>query len=180
MRFTGLLLLGLLTQPLSATPFSNPADSTDVRSPADIVRATYQAISRAPGKPFQWERFRNLFLPEARLIPNTEQTRGQFTVHTVQSFIDWIDTGWKQVIGTPNDRGFAESEVSNMIEEYGDIAHVLSTYEKHIWGETRVLGRGINSFQLVKRDGRWWIAGVIWDEETGAGAVPEKYLKKRS
>lgn len=148
----------------------------DVASPEALVRATYDAISRAPGAPFQWERFRSLFLPEARLIPNTEQTRGQFTVHTVESFITWIDEGWKRVIGTPQDRGFAESHVSGVTEQFGDVAHVFSTYEKYIWNDKNVLGRGINSFQLVKKDGRWWVSSIAWDEETGAGPVPAKYL----
>jgi hypothetical protein len=39
-----------------------------------------------------------------------------------------------------------------------------------------VLGRGINSIQMVRKDGRWWITSIIWDEETGAGPVPAKYL----
>ena len=155
------------------TPAANPAD---VASPAALVKATYEAVSRAPSKPFQWDRFRSLFLPGARLIPNTEQTGGAFTPHTVESFITWIDAGWQRVIGTPNDRGFAESEVSATMETYGDIAHVLSTYQKHIWGETQVRGRGINSFQMIRKDGRWWITSLIWDEETGAGPVPAKYL----
>ena len=155
------------------TPAANPAD---VASPAALVKATYEAVSRAPAKPFQWDRFRSLFLPGAQLIPNTEQTGGAFTPHTVESFITWIDAGWQRVIGTPNDRGFAESEVSATMETYGDIAHVLSTYEKYIWGEKQVRGRGINSFQMIRKDGRWWITSLIWDEETGAGPVPAKYL----
>ena len=148
----------------------------DVASPEAVVRATYDAISRAPGAPFQWERFRSLFLPEARLIPNTEQTGGQFTVHTVDSFIRWIDDGWKRVIGTPQDRGFAESHVAGITEQFGDVAHVFSTYEKHIWNDKNVVGRGINSIQLVKKDGRWWISSIAWDEEPAAGQVPAKYL----
>ena len=163
---------------LSAQP-TGAAKPEDVATPEAVVRVAYETVSRAPGKPFEWDRFRSLFLPGARLIPNTEQTRGTFTPHTVESFITWIDEGWKPVIGTPNDRGFAESGVSNTIEQFGDIAHVLSTYEKHIWGETQVRGRGINSFQMVRKDGRWWITSLIWDEETGAGPVPAKYLPKR-
>ena len=153
---------------------ANPAD---VASPDALVRAAYETVSRAPGKPFQWDRFRSLFLPGARMIPNTEQTGGTFTTHTVESFITWIDDSWNRVgIGSPNDRGFAESHVAGITEQFGDIAHVLSTYEKHIWGETQVRGRGVNSFQMVRKDGRWWITSLIWDEETGAGPVPAKYL----
>lgn len=163
---------------LGAGPLAaqNPAD---VASPEAIVRATYDAISRAPGAPFQWERFRSLFLPEARLIPNTEQTGGRFTVHTVDSFVAWIDDAWKRVgIGGPQDRGFAESHVAGVTEQFGDVAHVFSTYEKHIWGDTNVIGRGINSIQLVRKDGRWWISSIAWDEETGGGPVPAKYLPR--
>jgi hypothetical protein len=133
---------------------TTPANPADVASPAALVNAAYEVVSRAPGKPFQWDRFRTLFLPGARLIPNTEQTGGTFTTHTVESFITWIDEGWRRVIGTPNDRGFAETGVAATTEQFGDIAHVLSTYEKHIWGDTQVRGRGINSFQMVRKDGR--------------------------
>ena len=173
---SGLAALGVLSfgVPLAA----QSARSDDVASPEAVVRAAYDAISRAPGAPFQWDRFRSLFIAEARLIPNTEQTGGRFTVHTVESFVSWIDDGWKRVIGTAQDRGFAESHVSGVTEQFGDVAHVFSTYEKHIWNDKNVLGRGINSFQLVWKDGRWWISSIAWDEEHGAGPVPAKYLNK--
>jgi len=159
-------------------PLHGQARAADVASPEAVVLATYDAISRAPGAPFQWERFRSLFLPEARLIPNTEQTGGRFTVHTVESFITWIDEGWKRVLGTPQDRGFSESQVTSTIEQYGDVAHVFSTYAKHIWNDKNVIGRGINTIQMVRKDGRWWIVSIAWDEETGAGPVPAKYLPR--
>ena len=169
-----LVLVGTV---LGAGPlFAQTPRADDVASPEALVRATYDAISRAPGAPFQWERFRSLFLPEARLIPNTEQTGGRFTVHTVESFITWIDDGWKRVIGTPQDRGFAESHVAGVSEQFGDVAHMFSTYEKHIWGDRNVVGRGINSIQLVRKDGRWWISSIAWDEEPAGGQVPAKYL----
>ena len=99
-------------------------------------------------------------------------------MHTVDSFITWIDDGWKRVIGTPQDRGFAESHVAGITEQFGDVAHVFSTYEKHIWNDKNVLGRGINSIQLVKKDGRWWISSIAWDEEPAGGQVPSKYLPR--
>ena len=169
----GVLLVAMSSLGLAQTPAARPAD---VASPEAVVKALYETVSRAPGAPFQWDRMRSLFLPGARMIPNTEQTRGTFTPHTVESFITWIDDGWRTVIGTPNDRGFAESGVASVTEQYGDIAHVMSTYAKHRWGDTTVIGRGINSIQLIKKDNRWWVTSIIWDEETGAGPVPAKYL----
>lgn len=146
----------------------------DVASPEAIVQAAYVSIQRAPGENFQWDRFRSLFLPEARLIPNTEQTGGTFRVLSPQDFIDWID-GVTQ-IGGANDKGFAEEEIHHKIERFGDIAHVFSTYQKHFWEDDQILGRGINTFQLVRHQERWWIAGIVWDEESGAGPIPKSYL----
>ena len=160
--------------PLAAqSPNGDPAD---VASPRAIVEAAYEAIARKPGETYDWARFRTLFLPEARLIPNTEQSGGSFTVLTPQDFIDWIDGVTN--LG-PDDRGFREVGVHNVVEEYGDIAHVFSTYQKHFHGDDQVLGGGINSFQLVRKDGRWWIVGIVWDEPSGAGPIPEKYRPKQ-
>jgi hypothetical protein len=147
--------------------------AADTATPESIVAATYASIEREPGGDFDWDRFRNLFLPEARLIPNTEQRGGSFDVITPEGFIEWAAA--VTTIGGPNDRGSAESGVHNVIEQYGDIAHVFSTYEKHYWGETEILGRGINSFQLVKHSGRWWIVGIVWDEDYAAGPIPPRY-----
>ena len=145
----------------------------DTATPESIVAAAYESLERQPGGDFDWDRFRGLFLPEARFIPNTEQRGGTFSVISTEEFIDWIASG--TTIGGADDRGFAESGVHNVIERYGDVAHVFSTYEKHYWGETEILGRGINSFQLVNQGGRWWIVGTVWDEDYAAGPIPARY-----
>ena len=157
-------------------PAQESVRPSDVASPEAIVAATYESIARAPGENYDWDRFSSLYLPGAMLIPNTEQRGGQFDVLTVQDFIDWVDEFTLPILGTEQDRGFSEGGISNTIERFGDIAHVFSTYEKHYWGDDRNLGRGINTFQLVFNDGRWWIVSVAWDEETGAGPIPEEYL----
>jgi hypothetical protein len=171
---TGVILTGALIVGLQR-PADAQARAADVESPEAIVNATYDAIGRAPGAQFAWDRFRSLFLPSANLIPNTEQTGGPFRVMTVEDFITWIDNGTQ--IGGPNDQGFQEEAVANHIEHYGDIAHVFSVYQKHFWGSDQILGRGINTFQLVHHEGRWWIAGIAWDEETSGIAIPERYLR---
>lgn len=149
--------------------------ASDVESPDAIVLAAYASIAREPGQPFDWDRFRSLFLPEARLIPNTEQRQGSFEVLTAEGFIEWIQA-FTPPPGSANDQGFQEEQVSAEIVRYGDVAHVFSSYQKHFWGSDEILGRGINSFQLVQNGGRWWIAGIAWDEETGAGPIPAEYL----
>jgi hypothetical protein len=151
------------------------ARASDVASPEAIVAAMYETVQRPPGGRYQWDRLRSLVLPQARLIPNTEQTGGTFRVMTVEDFIAWVDEN--TTIGGPDDKGFQEEEISKSVERYGDIAQVFSTYQKHFWEDAQILGRGINSIQLVWRDGRWWIVSVVWDEENGGGPIPPRYLR---
>lgn len=168
------LLFALL---LVAAPARAQAAPDDVDSPEAIVAAAYDALARAPGAPFQWDRFRSLFLETATLIPNTEQTGGAFRVYSPEGFIAWIDASWAEhaPIGSAQDRGFQEEGIHAVVHRYGDVAQVFSTYQKRFWGEERIIGRGINSFQLVRHDGRWWIASIAWDEESGAGPIPATY-----
>lgn len=168
---------------LVAAPYARPAagqhpSADDVATPAAIVRAAYDALGRAPGEDFQWDRFRSLFLPGAFLIPNTEQTGGALRVFTADEFVKMVDDWYAQhaPIGGASDRGFAEEEIRNEVREYGDVAQVFSTYRKRYWTDREILGRGINSFQLVRSAGRWWIASIVWDEESGAGPIPPQYL----
>ena len=46
-----------------------PADPEDVASVDAIVAAVYDVISGPAGEARDWDRFRSLFLPGARLIP---------------------------------------------------------------------------------------------------------------
>lgn len=165
------LLAALAAPAASQTPEPR---AEDVATPEAIVEAGYAAIARRPGEPYDWDRFRSLFLPDARLVPNTEQTGGEFRVLTPQQFTDWIDS--VSNTDAPEDPGFVEEQVHVVVERYGDVAHAFSTYQKHFWGSDEILGRGINSFQLVRHADRWWIAGVVWDEDSGAGPIPERYL----
>lgn len=154
-------------------------DPSDVSSPEAIVAAAYGALERQPGAPFDWDRFRSLFLPQATLLPNTEQTGGSPRVFSPEEFVAWVEASYAEhaPIGSPKDQGFAEEEVRSEVRRYGDVAQVFSTYQKRYWGAAEILGRGINSYQLVHRDGRWWIVSVVWDEESGAGPIPAEYLE---
>ena len=174
-----LLLAASSTAAAQAGAFLRPED---VASPEAIVAASYEAVSRRPGENFDWARLISLFLPSARLIPNTEQTGGEFRVMTAEEFRRWVDEWYAEnaPIGGPDDKGFQEEQIHAVVHRYGDIAHVLSTYQKRFWGAQEILGRGINSFQLVHHDGRWWIAGIVWDEESGAGPIPAEYLPGRT
>ena len=59
--------------------------------------------------------------------------------------------------------------------QFGNIAHVFSTYEGTIEGEDHPM-RGINSLQLMNDGKRWWIVSLMWEGENPKLSLPAQYL----
>lgn len=154
-----------------------PARPADVESPEALLTALYDTFQRAPGETMDWDRFRSLYAPDAILVPNVEQTGGEWRIMRVDDFIEWIEAIFAEhsPIGSPQDHGLAEDQVHYTMERYGDVVLVMSTYERHPYNSDEIDGRGINAITLVQNDGRWWITSVAWDEESGAGPIPAQY-----
>lgn len=168
------ILTAMLVLPVGTAEGQSSPRSSDVSTPEGIVNALYETVTRRPGENFDWARQRSLFLPTARLIPNLEQTGGELRVLTLEEFISWVDE--HTTVGGGEDNGFEEREVAIVVERFGDIAHAFSTYEKGFYGLPETLGRGINSIQMIRRDGRWWITQIVWDEESPGKTVPPRYM----
>ena len=168
-RAAALALTVVASSPLQAQ------DAPDYTTVDGVMTELYASVTRTPGEPFPWDRLRAIMLPGATMLPQRQQTQGESRIMDVDAFIAWIDAAWDPVIGTPNDQGFFERQTNLIVEEYGDIAHALTTYEKGPYEPRQIIGRGINSVQLVKRDGRWYVLSITWDEENTAGPLPAKY-----
>jgi len=69
---------------------------------------------------------------------------------------------------------FWEGELWRETRLFGDMAHVLSAYETRRSRNGELLNRGVNSIQLFRRDGRWWISAMIWRREGRNVRIPEK------
>ncbi|MGH7657298.1 MAG: hypothetical protein ACREL6_03620 [Gemmatimonadales bacterium] len=176
------LLLILLAAPTYAqdttaitvapAPTPPPADPADVASIDAIIDAAYESIS-GPAGPRQWERFRSLFGVGARLIPTgcREQT-GECgaQVFTPEQYIQRASVYF-------DENPFYEISVNNVVERYGLIAHVFSTYEsRNSPDDAEPFVSGINSFQLFWNGERWWIMSIMWADVNGAGEIPAKYM----
>ncbi|MEM0963064.1 MAG: hypothetical protein AAGK21_11085 [Bacteroidota bacterium] len=172
MRASTLALLLLATPALA-----QEADPADVASPEAVVAAVYDSLDRAPGEDHDWDRFITLYHPEAMLLPNPEQMNGEERVFSPREYADYYKGLYASMdfIGSASDQGFSEAQVHQVVHRFGDVATIFSTYEKSPYQSDQMLGRGINSFQLVFREGRWWIIAVAWDEEEGAGPVPAEF-----
>jgi hypothetical protein len=145
--------------------------SSDVKSVDSIIAALYDVISGEPSTTRDWDRFRNLFKPETRLIPTRKTDAGELTLKAltpeeyVQLFTSRIATG------------FFERELSRKMETYGTITHLFSTYETKEKKEGPVTNRGINSIQLFYDNHRYYIINIFWCAESLGFPLPEKYLK---
>ncbi|HEX3094292.1 MAG TPA: hypothetical protein VHW72_16780 [Candidatus Angelobacter sp.] len=143
----------------------------DVDSIEHIIAAVYDVISGTAG-PRDWERFRSLYHPGARMIPSRRDDKGIVTARV--SSPDEYATRAQDFFSK---EGFFENAVANRVESWDHIAHVWSTYEsRHAKGE-KPFARGINSFQLFNDGSRWWILTVYWESEDATHPLPEKYLK---
>src|SRR6185437_12411706 len=101
-----------------------PALESDVSTLEGILHALYDVLSGPAGQVRDWERYRTLFLDDARLLvvvavagekPHVRQL-------TVEDYIRRVEP-----IFAVED--FWERETSRQTETFGRIAHVVSQYE---------------------------------------------------
>ena len=189
-RFLALLLISMVfgVAVLAQTPTPTPAPSTtpvqtappaanpaDVATMDSIIAALYDVISGPPGTR-NWDRFRSLFAPGARLVPTGRRPTGEFVSRSL----------------TPEDyaqrnsafmekNGFFERELARRTERFGSIAQLFSTYEsRHAKDDEKPFARGINSIQLMNDGKRWWIVTVFWQAEDDKNPLPAEYLRTRN
>jgi hypothetical protein len=150
-----LLLLPLLLWSLPAQAQTPGADETLVTAEG-VVAELYDLVTFDAGTTPDWDRARSLFLPEAVVVLRTgRETTAQFTVEGwVADFENFIEH--RDVVET----GFIEGIVNTKAWVFKDIAHVLVLYEAGFPNDER-RQYGIDSFHLIRRDGRWWIAGIL-------------------
>ena len=150
-------------------PLANPADVDSIQH---IIAAVYDVISGQAGAPRNWDRFRSLYYPGARMIPSRREEGGKVSAraYTVEEYIERSSPFFAK-------EGFYESPVSQRVEVWDHIAHVWSTYESRHAKGGQPFARGINSFQLIHDGTRWWVLTVYWEGEDPAHPLPENYLK---
>jgi hypothetical protein len=149
-------------------PMANPAD---VQSVDAILAALYDVISGPASQPRNWDRFRSLFIPDARLIPVRRSKTGPGA-----DVLPLTPAQYQQLAGPHLLEGFFEHGVHNATESFGDIVEVFSTYESRHTKDGQPFQRGINSIQLLKDGNRYWIVTILWDGESPTNPIPAKYL----
>src|SRR6185369_12198986 len=126
----------------------------DVATIDGIVKAFYEVISGPAGAPRQWKRDAALYLPGARFTQ--VKPDNSIRVETKPEYIARVDH-WLVT------NGFYEYETEREVQQYGKVAHVVSTYESRQTKDGPLIGGGKNSIQLVHDGTRWWIAAAAWN-----------------
>jgi hypothetical protein len=71
---------------------------------------------------------------------------------------------------------FDEKELGRRVQQFGNIAQVFTSYAFTAGMPQPLKMRGINSIELIRENGRWWIMSITWDQETPEQPIPEKYI----
>lgn len=144
----------------------------DTSSPASLVGALYDVISGPADEPRDWDRFRRLFQPGARVMAFTTLPDGtpQEGAWTVDEYVEGAEEFYAR-------NGFWEEELWSRTDRFGSVAHVLSSYASWTGSpDGEPVGRGVNSIQAVRHEGRWWIASIAFELEGPDRPIPSRYL----
>jgi len=143
----------------------NKADLAQIDA---AVRGVYEVISGPPGQKRDFDRMRSLFAPGATLKAiGPKGLRGG-------SLEDYISRNE----GVLEREGFTERELGRRVEIWGGLATAWSAYDGRT-ANGSFHERGINSFQLVKIDGKWLVASILWQEATPANPLPADLVRKK-
>jgi hypothetical protein len=142
--------------------------TADLAGIDQAIRGVYEVISGPPGQKRDFDKMRSLFAPGATLKaigPNG--LRGG-------SLEDYISRNSAIL----EKEGFTERELGRRVELWGGLATAWSAYDGRT-ASGSFHERGINSFQLVKIDGKWLVASILWQEETPDDPLPKDLVRKK-
>jgi hypothetical protein len=159
--------------PFAAIP---PARPEDVASIDVIMKALYNVISGDAGKKRDWNRFRSLFYPGARMAPTGTNPKTGKILTRYLTPDDYVNSSGPYL----EKEGFHEQELVRHVDAYGNIAQIFSSYEaRRKLGDEKPFLRGINSVQLFNDGTRWWVTSITWSAEDAKHPLPAAFDKKK-
>ena len=145
--------------------------TTQTCPPSTTIQELTKALDDAVSGPGNKDRtcLRNLLLPDARLTPIRKTPDGSFAPHAL-TVDDWI-----KAVAQRGETAFYERQIKVTAENYGHFAHLWSTYEIRDTPDGPATVTGINSVQAVNDGTRWRVLSILWEPDTTAGPIPERY-----
>jgi hypothetical protein len=165
------LLLSVIVVFLCSPPLmaQDSGQEPEAGSALAVVHELYDLVTFPAGAIPDWDHLRRLFLPEAVVVLRT--SREANSVYSLEGFVQ----DWLRFVETSDveETGFTERITRTHSTVFGDIAHIWVLYEAEIPGGGRPPQQGVDSFQLVRREGGWRIASVTNEIPTPDRPIPE-------
>jgi hypothetical protein len=163
-----LTIIAALAIAMAAPAGGKPtASATDLAGIDRTIRDIYAVISGPPAQKRDFDRMRSMFAPNALLrVVGPKGVRGG----TLEDYIAKSGPLLEK-------EGFTERELGRRVEVWGNLATAWSSYDGRT-ANGSFHERGINSFQLVKIDGKWLVASILWQEETPRLPLPADLIGK--
>jgi hypothetical protein len=165
-----IIVVMLLTAFRSDIFAQSSKESGIFQNPDSLVTALYRAVTFEPGTTPDWVYVRSMFHRDAVVVLRV--TRDSTAIMSVDGFIqDFVDF----IARAKADRsGFQERVLKMRPLVFGNVAEVLVLYEASLPGSPRGPQKGVDSFHLAKKNGRWWIVSIVNDVVTKDRPVPKE------
>jgi hypothetical protein len=156
--------------PLASSGDINLNDEDIFTDPEKLVRGLYASVTFEPGTLPNWENVGKFFIPE--VVFAVRQTRASMSVLDWDDFVAWWESDIER--HKMKERGFVESVENLKMTLYGNIAQVFVVYKARFMTPENQPGQlGLDSFTLMKKDGRWWIVSLANDVINPEIPLPE-------
>ena len=149
------------------------AEAPDLATVDGVVAALYQAVSFAPGSEPDWASLRTLLLPNAVIA---QPVRGSDEVELLS--VDAFIGRFKEDLDNfkMRETGFWETVARVEKTGFGRIAHCFVVFEPRTDpSSAEPAGRGVDSIELIRTGGRWWIAAITTEHERPGRALPTTF-----
>ena len=173
MRAVWVVLLAAVIAATAGAAAEEQAAGPDVSTVDGVVAALYQAVSFAPGSEPDWATLRTLLLPNA-VIAQPVRASDEVELLSVDAFIG----RFKEDLATfkMRDTGFWETVARVETTTFGRIAQSFVVFEPRTDpSSAEPAGRGVDSIELIRTGGRWWIAAITTEHERPGRAIPTTF-----
>jgi len=147
-------------------------DTMALKTPEGVCAKMLEFISFEKDEVKDWDEYRNLFLPGAQKMsfrpqPGESLSR-QVREMNIEEFVRYGGPSYPK-------SGFEEYVIGVDVKEFNGIASVFqSFYCKTLDGTYEA--RGVNAYQLVYLNNRWWIANTMFTNESDEVKLPNELL----
>jgi hypothetical protein len=147
--------------------------AAEVSTIEGVIAALYRSVSFEAGGEPDWQLLRFLLLPDA-VLAQPVQGSDQIELLGLEEYI----SRFKQALDSSTLRktGFLGTVAQVSTTVYGRLAHGLVVFEARTDPASKEpFGRGVESIQLVRTGGRWWIASIATEFERPGLLIPEDF-----